>query len=305
MWGLRFTVACYRVLGPAIALPLVYAVVAYFFATDPVGRAASRRFLARVAARSGGTTHDPTADARASSVWASFLHYREFALSIADRISLWGGRRDRFRFDLRGKEHFDRLRSEGRGAILYGAHLGSFDALRVLSAADGVPVNVLMYTQHAAMINAIFRELASDADMRVIPANGAPAITALRIKACLDRGEHVAILADRIEAAAGRRARWVEFLGHRAPFPEGPFELPAICGAPALLVLALREGRERYSIEVEPLLRLESAVPRGERVEVVDRLVTAYVSRLEHYCVRAPRQWFNFFDVWEMPRETA
>ena len=305
MWGLRLTVACYRALGPVLTLPLVYAVVAYFFATDPTGRAASRRFLARIAARSDTGVGESPSEAREPGLWQSFLHYREFALSIADRIGLWGGREEDFEFAFSGREHFDRLHAEGRGAILYGAHLGSFDALRVLSVADGVPVNVLMYTRHAAKINAIFRELGPGAELRVIAADDDAATTALRIKACLDRAEHVAILADRVEPNDRHRARWIDFLGAPAPFPIAPFELPLLFGAPALLVLALRDGRRRYAVHVEMLADPYSPVPRARRPELVEKLARGYVSRLEHYCVRAPRQWFNFYDVWEARAEAS
>ena len=304
MWGLRFTVRCYRTFGPVLSLPLIYAVVGYFFLTDARGRAASQRYLERVREH-GERNGERVALPSRAGTWQSFLHYREFALSIADRVGLWSGASRDFAFDFSGRDHFDRLHEEGRGAILYGAHLGSFDALRVLSVLDGVAVNVLMYTQHAPMINEIFRELAPEAEVRVIAAADDSARTALRIKACLDRGEHVAILADRVEARDRKRVVPLDFLGLPAVFPEAPFQLPSLLGAPALLVLALRSGPRSYAVRVELLGDEREPVPRGERPKRSRALVEAYVRRLEHYCVRWPRQWFNFYDVWDIASEAS
>ena len=41
-------------------------------------------------------------------------------------------------------------------------------------------------------------------------------------------------------------------------------------------------------------------LPRGAREEVLTREVARYARRLEDYCRKAPDNWFNFFDFWEM-----
>ena len=113
MWGLRFTVACYRAFGRVLSLPLILGVVTYFFATDRKGRAASRAYLERVHRKlvARGETPEWTPGLR-----QSYRHYRAFAWSIADRVSLWGGQQDRFDFVFHGREHFKKLTDEGRGA---------------------------------------------------------------------------------------------------------------------------------------------------------------------------------------------
>ena len=37
---------------------------------------------------------------------------------------------------------------------------------------------------------------------------------------------------------------------------------------------------------------------RRERDKRIRELAAAYASRLEHHLLRAPYQWFNFYDVW-------
>ena len=84
VWGMRFTVWCYRVLGRHVSLALVHAIVTYFYLTDRAGRRASLHYLQRVWANPEGRHQLP----RAPGAWLCFLHYREFALAIADRTTV-------------------------------------------------------------------------------------------------------------------------------------------------------------------------------------------------------------------------
>ncbi len=295
MLGLRITLGCYRLFGRGLSLVLVHAIVAYFFLTDHGGgRAASRAYLRRVAANPDGAA----ALGRRPGSWASFLHYRAFALSIFDRMELWFGRRGRFEFEFNGREHFDRLVTPQRGAIVVGSHLGSFDAMRALADHDRRVVNVLMYTRHAPRINALFRELSPDVEVRVIHADPDSIDSVLQIKACIERGELVAMLGDRVEPNDRQRSCEATLLGDPAPFPTAPYLLAGLLGCPLLFMVALRAGGGRYRVFAEVLSeRVE--LPRRDREKMLCEWVAAYAARLEAHCVRTPYQWFNFFDFWQ------
>jgi predicted LPLAT superfamily acyltransferase len=268
--------------------------VTYFFVTDRVGRRASLAYLRRVEAVraiSASDRHPP-------GLWESFLHYRAFALSIFDRMCFWFGRGDEYAITFEGREHFRALAQSGTGAVVVGAHLGNFDAMRLLAARDGTVVNVLMFTKHAPLINSIFRELSPNAEMNVIHADPTSMKSVFEIRSCIERGELVAILGDRVEPGDRSNVRHVPFLGDTAPFPEGPFVLSALLGCPVMLMVALREGPRGYRVFAEPLAA-GGNVERAGRDAYVESLLAAYVDRLEHYCTRAPYQWFNFYDFWE------
>lgn len=293
MWGLRATVACYRIFGRPIALVLVHAVVAYFFLTGREQRRASLAYLRRVAAAPGGRE----ALGRRPDLWASFLHFRAFALSIFDRVVLWFGREGEIAFERHGLEHYDRLLTPERGAIVVGAHLGSFDMLRALARRDSRVVNVLMYTRHAPRINAIFRQLSPEVEMRVIQVERDSMASVLQIRACIERGELVAMLGDRVEAAERGRSQRVSLLGGTIELPSAPYLLAGLLGCPLFFMVALREPGPRYRVHAE-VLGERPRLERGERDKEVRELAAAYAGRLEHHCLRAPYQWFNFFDAW-------
>jgi predicted LPLAT superfamily acyltransferase len=290
--GLRIVVWVYRRFGRPATLVLVHAIVVYMFLTGRGARAASRAYLRRVAAVPEGAA----ALGRPPDLWASFLHFRAFALSIFDRVVLWLDRQGALEFEVSGRENFARLLTPQRGGIVVGAHLGSFDALRALAEEDQRIVNVLMYTRHAPRINAVFRELSPDSQVRVIQADGA-VDTVHRIRACIQRGELVAMLGDRVEPSDRNRTCRVAILGARVELPEAPYLLAALLGCPLFFMVALRANDARYHVHSEVLAeRVE--LPRGERQKRVRELATAYAGRLEHYTLTAPYQWFNFFDYW-------
>ncbi len=292
--GLRITVACYRVFGRPASLLLVHAIVIYFFLTDPAARRASRAYLRRVAAVPEGAK----ALGRPPDRFASFLHFRAFGLSIFDRLAHWFGRRGALSFEVRGREHYDRLLTPQRGAIVVGAHLGSFDALRALADRDGRTVNVLMFTRHAPRINAVFRELFPGIQMRVVEADPRSMHTVLEIRSCIQRGELVAMLGDRVEVADRDRTCRISFLGASVELPVAPFLLAGLLGCPLFFMVALRTGPGHYRVEAEVLAeRVE--LPRREREKRLRELAAAYAGRLEHHCLQAPYQWFNFYDFWQ------
>ena len=291
--AMRFAVWCYRLFGRRLIAFFILPLVSYFFLTDRKGRRASYRYLRRLYALPEGRQalgHPPR-------MWDCFLHYREFALNILDRLGFWGGNADEFEIRFRGREHFTRLLEDKRGAILLGAHIGSFDALRVLARKGGLVVNVVMFTRHAQMINRIFNEINPDTELRVINLDLTSIQSVFDIKACVERGEFVALLGDRVGIGEHKRISWVPFLGAMAPFPQGPFILASVLQCPVILMIGLRVNSMTYETFAE-LLTERVVLPRARRAEALDEVVGAYAKRLEKYCVRAPYQWFNFYDFW-------
>jgi predicted LPLAT superfamily acyltransferase len=289
---MRFTLWVYRQFGLGVATVLAWPVVAYFVLTDARGRRASRRYLQRLAVSAGPRSPVPSPPRFSST----FRHYWEFGLSTLDRLSLWSGRED-FRIRFHGRHHLQPLLDAKRGAVLLGAHLGSFDVLRVLGRQHAVDVNVLMSRRHASRINSVLREAFEGVDTNVIELQPGSATSIFTVRACLDRGQFVAILGDRVSPGIRSRTVALEFLGHRAAFPLGPFRLASRLNCPVLFVVALRCGPTTYEVFAEPLTDGSDVSPDTQDRRARE-LMETYVHRLEAYCLRAPYQWFNFYDYW-------
>jgi predicted LPLAT superfamily acyltransferase len=291
--GLRITVWCYRWLGRRACVALANAVVAYFFLTDRAGRRASRAYLRRVAAHPRGRARLGPAP----GAWHSFLRYRAFGLTLVDRLAIWSGHSRDLDFEVHGIELVDRLHERKQGALVIGAHLGSFDAMRLLAERTKTHVNVLMYTEHAQRINRIFRELAPEVAERVIAVDPTSVHSVFEVRERLARGEVVALLGDRVEPGDRGRVSRVSFLGDPVDLPQAPFLLAHLLGCPVLLMIALRAGDRRYEVFTEKLCD-RVRLSRRDRDKQLGELLTAYAGRLEHWCLEAPHQWFNFYDYW-------
>ena len=123
----------------------------------------------------------------------------------------------------------------------------------------------------------------------------------LRVKECLQRGEVVGILADRIYANEATQS--LPFLGSPARFSLSPIRLARLTGAPVVTVFGLFNGGRRYEIV------FESVATRVEDVRAADldaargaissqRCLADYVSILERHTRTHPFNWFNFYDYW-------
>jgi predicted LPLAT superfamily acyltransferase len=302
---LRFAVWFRLSLGRRVTALILYPTVSYFFLTSRAVRRASRDYLGRLHAHrlaGGGAEVDRFGLALRPSHpprwWDPFLHILSFSESTLDRFCFWAGRWEQFDVQFDGREHLMRHVRSDRGAILLGAHLGSFDVLRVLATAHDIVVNVVMFTGNAQQINAVFKRLDPESDLRVIEVDPNSVRSAFEVKKCLDRGEFVAILGDRVGLGSRDRVGAANFLGAPAAFPESPFLMAVILRAPVLFTVALRTGPGRYHVIAEPFWEGE-AVPRAERAQAVQDCVDRFANRLERYCALEPQQWFNFYDFWK------
>nr|WP_255575310.1 acyltransferase [Caldovatus aquaticus] len=213
---------------------------------------------------------------------------------MLDRVFLLAGRSAGYAVEVVGLETLDARLRAGRGVILLGAHLGSFEVLRVLAGA-GCPVEIrpMMYEENARQADALFNAL-DPARAGSVIALGRPD-TMLRARECLERGGIVGLLGDR--APSGERMLRVPFLGAEAPFPAGPHLLAHVLGAPVMLFFGLWRGPRRYELRFEPFAD-RIVLDRGDRAAGLAAWAARYVARLESLCRTHPYNWFNFYDFW-------
>lgn len=273
-------------LGWPAGQAMLYPITAYFFIRLSASRLHSRRYLSRVLGRT----------ARTADVWHHFFTY---ASVVLDRISFLAGRTERYRTELIGLEQLEAVIAEGRGCLLFGAHLGSFEALRAFGRRSPVPVKALMYRGNTGALSTLMEAL-DPAIRREVIEIGAPDAM-LRVKESLGRGEIVGILADR--APHGQRFEMAPFLGSEAAFPTGPLVLAAALDAPVMLFFALRRGNRDYQIRLETFAE-RITLERRWRDAGLRVWIARFAARLETQCRAYPFNWFNFYDFWE-PRPHA
>lgn len=292
---MRFTALIARRLGRRILAPLLYMIVLYFYASDRRGRASIRQYQRCLATWSGRAELQP--DHR--SVFRQFM---AFADCLLDRLDVWSGklRLDQVSLD----DPYDirtrllQSRGNGRGQILVCTHMGNLDVSRAMAElGDQVPLNVLVHTHHVGHFNRLLDE-AGERRMRLIQVSDLDTAQMMDLSQRIERGEWLAIAGDRVPLH-GDRCVEVDFLGHTAPLPQGPWLMAGLLRCPVNLMFCLKvDGR--YTIHLEPYIEGESWA-RGQRDATIQRWAQGYANRLAHRCLEAPSQWFNFYPYWKTP----
>jgi predicted LPLAT superfamily acyltransferase len=223
-----------------------------------------------------------------------------FVQVTLDRLYFARGHIAPFEVQRRGNELLAEQVRSGQGAVLLGAHLGSFEAMRASGLEEQLPLSIVGHWKNARMINALLTTLDPEFPAQVVHTGGDPVGLALTLRDKIQEGGMLAMMADRV----GLNDKWVEvdFLGEKARFATGPFLLASVLKCPVYTVFGLYFEPNRYELCCEPFAE-RIILPRGNREAGLEKAVKQYAERLESYAQRAPNNWFNFFDFWEKPGE--
>jgi predicted LPLAT superfamily acyltransferase len=280
-WLLR-TLA-FRV-GRPVARFITFFAALYFMIRRGPERAASRAYLARVLGRR------PTS-------WDVYRHFLCFSTVTLDRLYLMADRFSRFDVSIHGLEQLDAALKLGRGALLLSAHLGSFDALRVLSLRNPhVTIRILLDVGQGAGITTLLNALNPRLAETIIDARRTGPELVLEMQHALAGNAVVSTLADRLRP--GNPAVAADFLGSKAPFPASPWLFASALQVPVVIAFGLFRGGNRYELHFE---RFDVSLPRDrrQRAAALAEVVQRFAGRLEHFTRLAPYNWFNLYDFWE------
>ncbi|MFT8445112.1 MAG: acyltransferase [Acetobacter orientalis] len=274
-----------RILGRKVLMRFIWPISLYYFLHDGTARRGSWVYLCRALGRR------PT--------WLErWRHIHAYALTVLDRIFILGNKATVPPYTVRGSEAIFEALDKGKGCILLGAHVGSFDALRSVSrfASRKIRLRVLMYRRFVGAASKAIEQLDPNYENAIIHI-GEPN-TMLHVAEALQQGQVVAILGDR--APDMGRSMAVPVLGKDAPLPLGPLRLAAITGAPVVLFSALRCSDGHYDIRFEPFaehIKLDGT--RTQQAQILKTWLARYAAWLETLCRRDPFSWFNFYDFWK------
>lgn len=291
LWGMRFLFFTYRVLGRGVFQFLLRPVVAVFWVTARCQRLASRDYLRRLRARAAAL--GVPLPARLTS----YRHFLRFGESLLDKLAAWHGDIPRASVRVTDNPDVTRLFATKKGGLVLCPHIGNFEVFRALTTFSGQVINAIFYTRHAGRFNRLLREISPDSQLRLISIADFGPATAVSLQEKINAGEWVAMGADRTAPDNRKRAVRVRFLGADALLPQGPFLLAAALGCPVFILVVLDEPGGR-TVHVETFAeRLD--MPRADRAAALSREAQRFADRLEHYCLRAPLDWFNFYDFWK------
>ena len=267
-------------LGRRLSRVVLYGIAIYFFLFGPSARRASNAYLRLALGRA------PKARDR-------FLQILSFATTIHDRVYLINDQFENFNISVDGDEQVLKHRG-GRGVMLLGAHMGSFEVMHSMGRmSGGLRVTMAMYEDNARKISSILAAINPNMEPDIVSLGRVNSM--LDIAERLDQGAFVGVLGDRTLGAENVQA--VTLLGERATLPLGPIRAAAILRCPVYFMAGLYRGGNNYHVVFEKIADF-SNLGAGERSAAIATAIDKYASVLEKYCRSDPYNWFNFFDFW-------
>jgi predicted LPLAT superfamily acyltransferase len=283
----RLIVRIATTLRRPVVRPLLYPIVAYFLLTSPAARVASRDFLRRALGR----------NPRWRDLWK---HFFTFASCTLDRIFLLSHRQQSIEIDVDRPDDVQRVVANKPGCLLFVAHFGSAESLRLMGIdRRGLPLSILLDRNHGRMLTELLDELNPELARHVIDASERGPKLVLTLKEAVESGRMLGIMVDR--ALAIERTVAVDFLGGRALFPVGPWQMAHALGVPIILGFGIYRGGNRYMAHFEVFTE-RLRLPRESRDAALAEFAQRYAQRLEKYVRDAPYNWFNFYDYWQPER---
>ena len=221
-------------------------------------------------------------------------HYFEKML-----MAYWGLRKVR-RFLLSqtrivGPDLLERALGQGRGVVLSTGHFGAVEFLPATLAMRGYPVTMAVNYKSPKLKQTLEQfgvilsvELLDVAEGSVIPR----ALSALR------RGRIFITELDEMKAWKPTADKVMSFFGHRIQLDRAVELLHRRTGAPVLLGLMERVGRQRYQLVLEEPQE-HHAAPTGLGPDA------QLLKRLEHYIYDSPDHWYIWNEMHHLDQHLA
>ena len=269
---------------------VTFFVVSYFFLTSQKARRNIRRYQQRL---------QQTFPQVNLPRYPVFCHFLAFGEAITDRFAVW---QKKIRYaDLIDDDTdnvYQAIRSGGRGQILVCSHFGNIEICRALvdnPNHSNFKLNILVHNRHAQAFNESL-EKAGASSLPLIQVEDLDAQKMLELHERLERGEWIAIAADRVPVR-GDKTQKVDFLGAQASFPQGVWLMASLLKAPINTIFCLKKWDD-YHLKLRHFS--DSIEGRGkQRADNIEQAMQRYADLLAQECAENPLYWFNFYDFWE------
>ena len=219
---------------------------------------------------------------------ASFAHLGQVGvemLRFAGKQRLLGER-----ITVRGREHIDRALAEGRGVLLFTAHLGNWELLGRTLAGLGYRLHPIVQNQANSGFNNELDRLRRQGGMQPIARGGTAVREVLR---ALKGGDCVIIVADQY---AGRDGLVVPFFGRPAATPRGLAVFARATGAPVIPIFIHRTRPGYHEIHaLPPFYQVKTDDAEADIRTCLERMNNQFETVIRHY----PGQWLWMHRRWK------
>ncbi|MHB1346541.1 MAG: lysophospholipid acyltransferase family protein, partial [Candidatus Humimicrobiaceae bacterium] len=214
--------------------------------------------------------------------------YYEFAKNVVDFFKNGIITLNQFKknVSIDGIENLKKALEDGKGAVIFTAHIGNFEWGASRIGSEGVKIwGVGLYRENR-FLDKYFEKNRKSKCLRTL--NATKMLGVFRI---LKNNEVVAIPSDWDPTGSSKT---YDFCNKRAKFPSGAMQIALASGAPLIPSFIVRDGRyHHHQIIGEPL----DLVREGPKEEVLEKNMQIIVKVLEKYITENLDQWVMFHNI--------
>ncbi|MDH7446750.1 LpxL/LpxP family acyltransferase [Aquimarina sp. 2201CG14-23] len=225
------------------------------------------------------------------TILSIYKNYFVFGQTLIDRTAISFGLKDKFTFSHDGREKMQRILDEGKGGIIFSAHVGSFNIARYFFDdfdMTNTGVNLMVTDQENEQIKEYVGAVSSGTAMKCIVIKDDMSHI-FQMNDAIANGEVIIFAADRY--VEGIQFLEHDFLDKPVKFPSGPYKLAARKKKPILFMYIMKGSGKRYNLYAREPEFTESSIKPSH-------VLREYVRNTEIMVKKYPLQWFNYFDYW-------
>lgn len=217
--------------------------------------------------------------------------YKHFALMILEfmRLIRWTPEQLKKMVQFESVEILEKLIEENKGIIINSAHFGNWEISVSYFSEFWMPTTGVQQKQKNPYIDKRMAAHRNRWGMQIIYSRGA-------VKNSLKALEQKRMLGLLGDQDGGANGIFVPFFGKMASTPPGPALIRVKSQAPIVFVYAIRVGRFKFRIGIEPLNIEDNFELTEENLKSITR---AYLEILEKYIQKYPEQYFWMHRRWK------
>lgn len=274
----------YKIFGAKILYVISFLVSIFTFIFAPKIRNYSKKYLTKTEKY---TNLKP-------NLLNEFRHILSYADSLADKIMVFAGDYDikNIIFDsIEDKTILYNDINTNKGVFFICNHIGNIEILHSLFEDTiknpNCKINIFISHKQSQIFNKFLNSIKKDLHVKMFPIEDIGLETGVILKENLNNGDIVFIAGDRLSETNGDKCIETSFFNSKIHLPVGTFKLAKLMEVPVYFISALKID-DKYTVYVEK---------QKNRTE--KEIIENYTRFLEKMVLKAPLQFFHFYDFFE------
>lgn len=223
------------------------------------------------------------------AMWRTYRNHCAFSKVVVDKFAMYAGKKFDIsisRFDL-----FEDLTNSPHGFVQVSSHVGNYEIAGYSLSTTKKRINAMVFGGEKESVMQNRTKLFERNNIRMVPMSHDMSHLFIIDRALAD-GEILSMPADRIFGS--QKAFEVDFFGHTACLPQGPFIMAAMRNVPILFVVVMKTAAKKYHIDIHRI----DIPSQGRTAAKAHAMAREYASLLQTTVEQYPEQWYNYFNFW-------